>query len=74
MIVGMSTEAILSEIRQAAQSLGLKPSTLCARATGNGHLPARLETGGSITIATMEKIRAFVRKEHARSKRSGRSR
>ncbi|MGE8129045.1 hypothetical protein ACQKQD_18890 [Methylobacterium sp. NPDC080182] len=51
----------LAEIRIAASRLNLSPATLCQKAVKNGRLVRRLEEGQSVTLNTVEKIRAFVR-------------
>lgn len=63
----MSTSnTILAEIQRAAERLKMAPSTLCQRAVGNSKLPVRLAEGRTVTLETVEKIRAFVRDhEHA---------
>jgi hypothetical protein len=51
---------VLAEIKEAAKLLGLKPSTLCLIAINNAHVPVRLKDGGSITLATVHRLRKFV--------------
>jgi signal recognition particle subunit SEC65 len=63
----MTNTPPLHEIEEAAEALGMKASTLCVKAVNNPHLPARLRCGGSVTVATMEKIRAFVAAEQQRA-------
>lgn len=57
----MSTSAdILQEIRSAAALLGIAPTTLCQRSVQNAKLVARLEGGQSVTVDTVNRIRAYV--------------
>lgn len=54
----------LAEIKVAASQLKLSPTTLCQKAVRNGRLVRRLELGQSVTVDTVERIRAFVRSSH----------
>lgn len=60
------TEApdLLTEIKAAAARLRIAPTTLCARAVGNGRLPIRLAAGCSTTLKTASRVRQWIN-EHA---------
>jgi len=61
MVVAMNTSAdFLHEIRAAASLMGIAPSTLCQRAVSNGKLVRRLEAGSTVTMSTVNRIRAYV--------------
>lgn len=60
-----TTDDFLKEIKKAAKSLGIAPTTLCQNAVKNGGLIRRLENGGRVTLETVEEIRAYIRKEQA---------
>jgi signal recognition particle subunit SEC65 len=64
------TEAILQEIKDAANELGITPITLCQYAVKNGHLAKRLENGGGVTIETAEKLRAYIREHRPQAEQS----
>lgn len=61
-----SARAFLQEIKDAAQQMGLAPSTLCQKAARCGGLIRRLEEGGEVTLGRVEQIRAYIR-EHQRA-------
>jgi hypothetical protein len=50
----------LQEIKDAAQALGIAPTTLCQKAVKNSGLVRRLENGGKITTDTVDEIRAWI--------------
>lgn len=56
----MIEQALLSEIEAAAKSMGIAPATLCERAVQNTRLPQRLREGGSVTLATVNRLRSFI--------------
>jgi hypothetical protein len=53
---------LLREIKEAAHVIGIAPTTLCQRAVKNGALVQRLEDGGTVTAATIRKIREWISK------------
>lgn len=56
----------LAWIENAAAQLGLKPTSFCMEAVSNAHIYARLKNGGSITLATMERLREWRDRELTR--------
>ena len=52
---------LLEEIKAAAASMGLTTNTLCYYAVRNTYVVKRLEEGRSVTLATAEKIRDYIR-------------
>jgi hypothetical protein len=57
----MSTSAdLLREIKDAAEAIGIAPTTLCQRAVRHGGLVGRLEMGGRVTTDVVDKIRAYI--------------
>lgn len=60
-VMSNASAEFLAEIRVAASQLKLSPTTLCQKAVRNGRLVRRLELGQSVTVDTVERIRAFVR-------------
>jgi hypothetical protein len=58
----MNSAALLHEIHLAARSMGIAPSTLCHRAVKSSKLPNRLAGGGTVTLATAEAIRNWIKK------------
>jgi hypothetical protein len=61
------SDPLIIEINEAAAELGISAATLCARAVGNGHLPDRLASGGTVTVAVLARLRAYVTAEKQRS-------
>lgn len=55
-------QILLREIKEAANVIGIAPTTLCQRAIKNGALVQRLEGGDTITFATARKIREWIAK------------
>lgn len=51
---------ILAEITDAAKRFGVTPKTLCQQAVKNAKLPDRLARGETITLATLNKLRAHI--------------
>ena len=51
---------LLDEIKQFLTRTGMGPSYFGDLACGNTELVRRLESGGSVTLRTAEKIRAFM--------------
>lgn len=56
----MTSQDILAEISAAAKRLNIAPTTLCQRAVKNAKLPARLARGETITLATLNALRAYI--------------
>jgi predicted transcriptional regulator of viral defense system len=57
----MSTsDDLLQEIKDAAETLGIAPTTLCQRAVKHGGLIERLERGGKVTTDVVDRIRAYI--------------
>lgn len=56
----MTATAFLTRITEAANELGIAPSTLTERAVQNSRIPERLENGGSITLKTAERIETWI--------------
>jgi hypothetical protein len=56
----MMNEAILSEIHSFLRERNMKASYFGRLACGDSKMVRRLESGGSITLTTAEKVRAFI--------------
>lgn len=56
----MSTD-LLGEIRTFLSETGMGPSYFGKAACGNSEVVGRLEAGRTVTLATAEKIRDFIR-------------
>ncbi len=57
----MSTaQELVSEIKEAAQAIGIAPTTLCQRAVMNSNLIRRIEAGQKVTSDTVDRIRAYI--------------
>lgn len=65
MLRGMS-KSLLDEIEAAAARMGIAPATLCKRAVENSALPRRLAAGGSVTLITAERIKAWIKANRSR--------
>jgi hypothetical protein len=63
----MNTATLLREILTAADDLGIAPTTLCQRAVRHAGLIRRLEDGGSVTLATAEKLRRWIKTNRKRA-------
>lgn len=63
----MERDALLTEIARYAESVGLLPSTVCARAVNNGHLFKRLQNGGDCSTSVMARVRAYMRENPPQS-------
>ena len=57
---GMS-QALLNEIREFLRDTGMSATYFGKAACGNSDLVRRLENGRSVTLVTVERIRAFIR-------------
>ncbi len=53
-------EQFIAELEAYAQACGWKPSTLCQKINSNAKLYKRLKSGGSCTLKTVEKYRAYM--------------
>lgn len=60
-VMSNASAEFLAEIKVAAARMDLSPATLCQKAVRNGRLVRRLENGKSVTLDTVERIRAYVR-------------
>ena len=58
-------QTLLREIKEAAHVIGIAPTTLCQRAVRNGALVQRLEAGGTVTAATMRKVRQWIAEQRS---------
>jgi len=56
----VTTEALLREISDYCRRVGMAESTFGRLAVNDGKLVSRLRTGASVTIDTMERVRAFI--------------
>lgn len=57
----MEHAALIDEIDAYCSRTGLSASTVCLRAVGNAHLPARLKAGGQCLPRTADRVRAYMR-------------
>lgn len=59
-------EQFITDVKAYAAACGLKPTTVVQRAAGvSGAAWGRWEAGGSCTLATADKVRAFMRNNPA---------
>ena len=56
----MTQSDILTEIETFAAQAGIAPATVTSRAVQNSRLYQRMKEGGSCTMHTAERIRAFM--------------
>ncbi len=56
---------LLAEIRAFLGEAGMADTTFGARAVSNSKLVARLENGGSVSLETAAKVRAFIAEHRA---------
>ena len=61
-----STSSLMQEIQDYCQQAGIAESTFGRQAINDGKLCARLRSGKGITLATADRVQAFIR-EHQRS-------
>lgn len=54
------TEALIRDIERAAAAHRIAAATLCDRAVKNGNLYRNLIAGGSTTLATATRLRAWI--------------
>lgn len=52
---------LLTEIQDFIRETGIGPSYFGKASCGNSELVERLENGGTVTLTTAERIRAFMR-------------
>ncbi len=60
-----STRALLEEIEKYCQSAGIAESTFGRHAINDGKLCARLRSGKNVTLATAERVKAYIREHPA---------
>jgi len=65
-----ATDDLLEEIKAAAETLGMAPSTLCQKAVANGKLVRRLESGRDVEVGTLERIRSYIEARKAELSKS----
>jgi hypothetical protein len=63
---------VLAEINEAAKLFGMKPSSLGMLALQNAYVAERLRRGGSLTLATLHRLRNYLDIEHQRRSRKSR--
>ena len=63
---------VLAEINEAAKLFGMKPSSIGMLALQNAYVARRLKDGGSITLATLHRLRAYLDVEYQRRSRKAR--
>ena len=56
----MTEPDIIAEIDAYCEATGLKPSTVCVRATGSSRLYDRLKRRAEQTHSDAERVRAFI--------------
>ncbi|MGF7161263.1 hypothetical protein FHS85_002898 [Rhodoligotrophos appendicifer] len=66
-----STDQLLREIEVFADERQLSASTVARLAANDGKLIARLRAGGTVTLATAEKLREFMRSARAGGREAG---
>lgn len=54
---------LLSDIRAFLDVAQMAPSTFGREAVNDGHLVKRLETGGTVTLKTAERVRDYITRE-----------
>lgn len=54
------TQQLIARIKALAARTGRADSTLSAKVLGSGHALAKLEAGGTITLAKLERVRAVL--------------
>lgn len=60
------TERLLAEILAFCAERKMSPATFGRKSVDAGHLVERLQGGKSITIVTMERVRAYIAAERAK--------
>ena len=66
----MQNEQIIDEIENFLAVSGMAPSTFGHKTAQDGKLVNRLRRGGTVTLPTAEKIRAFISAERERQQQS----
>lgn len=75
MVHAMSTQhQLLKEIKAFLKRTGMKASTFGEYAVGNSRLVAKLEEGGTISIKTLDEVRAYMAKPVKPKERKRKSR
>ena len=63
----MSTiAALLTEIEAFCEEAGIAEATFASRAVRDGKFVARLRAGKGVTIATIDRVRAYIAAERAK--------
>ena len=57
----MTSDDLISAIEAYADAVGVSPVTVTSRAVGNSRLYTRMKAGGSCSLTTADKVRAFMR-------------
>jgi SAM-dependent methyltransferase len=60
-----AAEILLDQVREACARLGIQPSTFGRLAVNDGKLVPRLEQGGRVTRATIERVHRFIEEKGA---------
>lgn len=69
----MSTiSALLKEIREFCKELGITESTFGRRAMSDGKFVERIRAGGGLTVANLDRLRAYMTEERAAARRAPR--
>jgi hypothetical protein len=63
---------VLAEIIEAAKLFDMKPSSLGMMALQNAYVASRLKRGGSLTLATLHRLREALDQEHHRRSKKAR--
>lgn len=58
-------DALLSEIESFCVESGISESTFSRRAVNDGKFVGRLRGGKGITVATVDRVRAYIARERA---------
>lgn len=68
----MSTvNALLADIEVFCASIGISESTFSRRAMNDGKFVGRLRSGAGVTVATVDRVRAYIVAERAKLTRPG---
>ena len=60
-----AAEILLEQVRDACARLGIAPTTFGRLAVNDGKLVPRLEQGGRVTRATIERVHRFIEEKGA---------
>jgi hypothetical protein len=63
-------DEVLTEVDAFVLATGLAETTLCSRALKDSRVTARIRAGKTVTIATITRLRSFMREELARRRRT----